>query len=213
MRRAPRSRELGRADLGHDDLRRQGCRRRLGPKPRQWRPRAGLVAAQIAGHLGAAVADPDRVAVSPQRDTLVDETLRCAVEGLAVAQVAVEGHTRLACVGVVEARRRQRPQRLPLGGQALVDEKTPGQVQATVADSVAPVGVLLVEVGKRRDPPGRPEPRLQVAHAALDRALLPRRPRRAGRRVEGVVAAQCTKRWFQRTSSPWRRATTERRLS
>src|SRR3954447_15350456 len=50
--------------------------------------------------------------------------------------------------------------------------------------------VLLVEAGEARDPPRRPEPRLDVPDGALDRSLLARRRRRAGGRVEGVVAPE-----------------------
>src|SRR5215208_7029083 len=61
---------------------------------------------------------------------------------------------------------------------------------AAVADAVAPVGVLLVEICQARDPSGWPEPGLDVADRALDGALLARRGRRASRRVKRVVAPQ-----------------------
>jgi hypothetical protein len=74
-----------------------------------------------------------------------------------VAQIAIERHARLSRIGVVEASGRQRAQRDPLLGQALVHGETPGGVQAAVADSLAPVAVLLIKVFERRDPPGRPK--------------------------------------------------------
>jgi hypothetical protein len=66
-------------------------------------------------------------------------------------------------------------------------------VDAAVADPLAPVGVLLVEVLQGSDPPRGPKATLQVAHRALDRSLLARRLRRAGGGVKGVVATQVQK--------------------
>lgn len=63
--------------------------------------------------------DPDRVAIGAHGDALVNERLGRAVEGGAVAQVAVEWHAALARVGIVEASRRQRPARSALLGEAL----------------------------------------------------------------------------------------------
>src|SRR5206468_701305 len=86
--------------------------------------------------------------------------------------------------------RRQRPQRAPLLLEALLDQKAAARVPAPVADLVAPVGVQTVELAQRAEAARRPEAGLQVAHRRLDRALLARRCRRTGVRVEGVVAAQ-----------------------
>src|SRR5919202_5742204 len=80
-----------------------------------------------------------------------------------------------------------------LHGEPLGDREAPARVDADVADRIAPVAVLLVEIGERGDPPCRPEARLEMAHRALDRPLLARRLRRAGGGVEGVVATQVQK--------------------
>src|SRR5919202_2206781 len=71
-----------------------------------------------------------------------------------------------------------------LHGEPLGDREAPARVDADVADRIAPVAVLLVEIGERGDPPCRPEARLEMAHRALDRPLLARRLRRAGGGVE-----------------------------
>jgi len=62
-----------------------------------------------------------------------------------MAEVAVDRHPRRALPRPVETKRRQRPQRNPLLGQPLLDTEAAGRVQPTVADPVAPAGVLLVE--------------------------------------------------------------------
>jgi hypothetical protein len=90
----------------------------------------------------------------------------------------------------VEAKRRQRPQRLPLLGEALLDEEATGRVRAPVADSVAPIGVLAVELVQLGEATSGPKASLEVTHRRFDRALLARRCRRARRRVEAVMAAQ-----------------------
>ena len=110
-----------------------------------------------------------------------------------MAQIAVEGHAGRAVSGPVEARRRQRPQPRPLLREPLRDDHAAGRVPAPVADPIAPVGVLLVQLGKRAEAPGRPEAALEVANRRFHRALLARRGRRARRRVEAVVAAQMQK--------------------
>src|SRR3954464_3120585 len=82
----------------------------------------GLIAAQVARDLLAAVDDPDGVAVGAQLDALMDERLRRAVEAAPEAQGAVERDAARARVGVVEALRRQGPQRSALLGQPLGDD-------------------------------------------------------------------------------------------
>src|SRR5438874_763487 len=72
----------------------------------------------------------------------------------------------------------------------LADREATSRVPAAVADPVAPVDVLIVEPAEIRDPARRPETALQVTHAGLDRALLPRCRRRARGRVETVMPAQ-----------------------
>ena len=79
----------------------------------------GPVAAPVAGDLGAAVRDPDEVAVEAKLDPLVHEPLGGAVEVPPVAQVAVEGDAHAPCARPFEAVRGQRPQRLSLLGHAL----------------------------------------------------------------------------------------------
>src|SRR5204862_8332758 len=93
------------------------------------------------------------------------------------------------CRRPVEALRRQRPQRPPLLLEPLLDREAAARVAAPVADLVAPVGVQTIELAQRAEAARRPEARLEIAHRRLDRALLPRRRRRTGVRVEGVVAA------------------------
>src|SRR5215210_5702331 len=65
-----------------------------------------------------------------------------------------------------------------------------GRVPARQRDPVAPGGVDGVELDQVAEPPGRPEPGLDVADRSLDGALLPGRLGRARVRVEGVMAAQ-----------------------
>ena len=178
MRREPRQ-----------DERRRRCWR-LGAHDRWRQPDACLVAALVAGDLGTAVAEPDLVAVEAQLDSLVHESLGRAIEAAALAQVAIQWDAHAPGARPVEASGRQRPQHLSLLGQALGDREAAGCVPAGVADLLAPVGVPAVELGERAETPRRPEAALEIPHRRLDRALLARRRRRAGRRVEGVMAAQ-----------------------
>src|SRR5581483_12071604 len=64
---------------------------------------------------------------------------------------------------------------------------------ALVADVVAPVDVLLVELGEQAEASRRPEAALEIADGGFDRALLARRRRRARMRVEAEVATQMQK--------------------
>src|SRR5439155_25353872 len=135
-------------------------------------------------------ADPDLVPVGAQLDPLLHERGGRAVEAAAVTQVAVGRHPHQPAGRPVETLRRQRPQCPPLLFEPLLDQKTATRVATPVADLVAPVGVLAVELAQRAEAARRPEARLQVAHRRLDRPLLPRRRWRTRGRVEGVVAAQ-----------------------
>jgi len=136
------------------------------------------------------VHDPDLVTVEAQLDALVHEPLGRTVEAAAVLQVAVDRHPHAAITGGVEARRRQRPQRRALLSEALGDREAAARVDARVADPVAPVDVLVVELAQAAETASRPEAGLEVTHGRLDRALLARRRRRAGAGVKRVVAAQ-----------------------
>jgi hypothetical protein len=78
----------------------------------------------------------------------VYERLRRAVEAAAVAQVAVDRHSRRPVARRVETRRRQRPQRSTLLGELLVNAEAACRVHPAVAGPVAPAGVLLVELGQ-----------------------------------------------------------------
>ena len=149
-----------------------------------------LVAAPVAGNGLAAVDDPDLVAIEAQLDALMDQRQRRPVEVAAQLEVAVQRDADRPRPGEVERGRRQRPQHLALVREPLGDREAAGGMDAPVADLVAPARVVLVELAQAAEPPRRPEPRLQMADAALDRALLARRRRRAGRGVERVVAAQ-----------------------
>jgi hypothetical protein len=137
--------------------------------------------------------DPDEVATEAQLDALVDELGRRAVERAAKLEIAIDRHAHRPTRGRVEHDGWERPQRCPVCREPLVDDEAAGRVAASMGDAITPVGVLLIELAKRRDPPGRPEARFEVAHRPLDRALLARRRRRAGGRVERVVAAQMQK--------------------
>ena len=74
--------------------------------------------------------------------------------------------------------------------EPVCDREPAGRMDAPVADAVAPARVLLLELGQAPEPSGRPEAGLQVPDAALDRALLARRRRRARVRVKRVVAPE-----------------------
>jgi hypothetical protein len=91
------------------------------------------------------VADPDAVAIAAQLDALMNERLRRAIETAAELEIAVPRHPRRPASGVVERVRRHRSQRVPLDVQTLKDPEATGRAPAPVADTVAPVGVLLVE--------------------------------------------------------------------
>src|SRR5215210_764520 len=75
--------------------------------------------------------------------------------------------------------------REPLGDDVPAGRVAPGQ-----RDPIPPAGVELVELAQIGKAPRGPEPGLDVADRAFDRALLARRLRRAWVRVEGVMAAQ-----------------------
>src|SRR5712691_6246683 len=182
--------QLGRRDRGHGERRRRREHGRLQAQDRRRQPGTGLVAAPVVGDPEPVREDPDLVAVRAQLDPLLDERRGCAVEAAAVAQIAIQRHAHGAPGRPVEALRRQRPQRAPLLLEALLDREAPTRVGAAVADLLAPLGVLTVELAQRAEAARRPEARLQVAHRRLNRALLARRRRRAGGGVESVVAAQ-----------------------
>jgi hypothetical protein len=94
------------------------------------------------------MADPHALAIKAQLDALMHEPQRRAIEVAGELEVAVQRHPCRAAPGVVKADGRQRSQRIPLDLEALVDPEAAGGVAATVADAVAPVGVLLVEIGQ-----------------------------------------------------------------
>jgi hypothetical protein len=76
--------------------------------------------------------------------------------------------TWLLCARPVEARRRVRAQRPPLLGEVLGDREAPARVGADVCPAIAPVGVLAVELGERREAPRRSEAALEVADGRFD---------------------------------------------
>jgi hypothetical protein len=118
------------------------------------------------------------------------EPLRCPVEATAVAQVAVDWYPTRPMPRPVEADRRQRSQRRTLLRQSLVDAHPTRRVQSSVANAVAPVDVLPLELTQIGETARWPEAALEVAHPRFDSALLARTRRRARARVEAVVAAQ-----------------------
>ena len=119
-----------------------------------------------------------------------DHARRRSVEVAAQLQVAVERDADRPRPREVKRGRWQRPQDLTLVREPLGDGEpavawmrrlqTPSRQRAYCSSSSL----------SRPKPPGRPEPALEVPDTALDRPLLARSRRRAGRRVEGVVAAQ-----------------------
>jgi len=153
------------------------------------------------------------VAIEAQRDALVNQRDRGAVEIAAQLEVAVQGDADRPRAGEIEPGRWQRAQDLALVREPLGDREATGCVDAPVADLIAPTRVLLVELGQAAEPPGRPKARLEMPDAALDRALLAWRRRRARVRVKGEWPRNVTNRSFHVIWSPSRRATAERRLS
>lgn len=149
-----------------------------------------LVAAPVVRDLVAVVFDPDAVAIPAQLDAPLDERLGRAVNAAAELQIAVGGDPRRAAPGRVETAGRQRPQLLALVFEPVGDDVAASRVLARQRDPVAPGRVDVIELGQLREAPRRPEPGLQVADRALDRALLAWRLGRAGVRVKGEVAAQ-----------------------
>src|SRR5206468_8358420 len=121
---------------------------RLGTHHRRRQPGARLVAAAVMGAGDPVCADPDLVAVRPQLDPLLHERGGRPVEAAAVAQVAVGGDAYDPAGRPVEALRRQRSQRASLLFQPLLDREAATRVATTVADLVAPVGVLAVELAQ-----------------------------------------------------------------
>lgn len=130
------------------------------------------------------------VAVEAQLDALMDQRERRAVEVAARLEVAVQADADRPGAGEIEVRGRQRPQDLALVRKPPGDREPAGGVDAAVADGVAPAGVLVVELAQTAEAAGWPEPGLEMADAALDRAALARRRRRASVRVKGVVASE-----------------------
>ena len=115
-------------------------------------------AARIAGDVGAGVADPDAVAIKAQLDALMDQRDRRPVEVAGQLEVAVQRDPDRPGPAVIERGRWQRPQELALVREPLGDREPAGGVDASVADTVAPARVLLVELAQAAEPARRPEP-------------------------------------------------------
>src|SRR5215218_2308954 len=113
------------------------------------------------------------LSVEAQLDALMNQRQGRPVEVAAQLEVAVQRDPDRPRPSEIERCRRQRAQDLALMREALGDGEPPGRVDAAVADPVAPMGVLLVELSQATEAPGRPEPGLQVPDAALHGALLP----------------------------------------
>src|SRR4051812_40440332 len=112
--------------------------------------------------------DPDAVAVPAQLDALMNERLGRAVETGRVLEIAVQRNARWPASGGVERDWRQRSQQLAFVREPLGDDVQAARVATRQRDAIAPVGVDVVELDQRCEPPCRPEPRLQIANRALD---------------------------------------------